>query len=109
MTKLLVEIYHTYGKGNGEELYSSEVVVFYPELRQDLVNEYEYWECYDSSEDFINGKQDSINFERYGGDWDDPTGATIVIKTYKQKKEEIKNEYKTTLEKLDKQFFGVEN
>lgn len=108
MTKLLVEIYHTYGKGVGEELYSSEAVVFYPEHRQDLVNEHEYWDCYDSKEDFINGKQDTINFERCDGDWDDPTGATIVIKTYKQKKEEIKEEYKKALEKLDKQFFGIE-
>lgn len=108
MTKLLIEIYHTYGKGDGEELYSSNVEEYYPELRQHLVEEHEYWECYDNKEDFINGKQDTINFERYDGDWDDPTGATIVIKTYKQKLEEIKREYEEAIEKLDKQFIGGE-
>lgn len=109
MTKLLVEIYHTYGKGDGVELYSSDVVEFYPELRKNLVEEYEYWDCLDNEKDFLNGKQDTLDFYRGDGDWDDPTGTTIVIKTYKQKKEEIKEEYKKALEKLDKQFFGVKN
>lgn len=81
MTKKLVRIYVTYGKGDGEELVDEYVFKDTKEGRTDLLDEsfggYSY--ALDSEDDFIDGKIDYFNVDLDGGDWDDPTGRAIVL------------------------------
>ena len=81
MTKKLVRIYVTYGKGDGEEVADQFVIEDTKEGRIDLLDEsiggYSY--ALDSEDDFIDGKIDYFNVDLDGGDWDDPTGRAIVL------------------------------
>ena len=79
--KVLVEIYRTYGKGDGEELSERYVIEDTPEEREGVLESLWYDESYDSREDFINGTTDVFDFDCHGGDWDDPTGGYIYIYT----------------------------
>lgn len=110
MAKVLVEIYFTYGKQDGEELRKSYTVVDSKGMREEL---YDYWTEYaayveGNKDAFTDGEINEVFIESDGGDWDDPTGYGIVITTYAQKKEEIERRYKQDLERLKTQF-GVED
>lgn len=81
MEKKLIRIYVSYGKGDGEKVSDEYVFEDSTENRKELYEE-EMRICddiYDSVDDFVNGKADSLNGGLYGGDWDDPTGKCIVI------------------------------
>lgn len=102
--QVLVEIYHTYGKQDGEELCHSEVIEDTVENRQSIVNEWNGDEAFEDEDNFINQIDDSISYELYGGDWDDPTGRDIVISSYESKLEEIQLQYEQDIAKLNELF-----
>ncbi|MCU7556581.1 hypothetical protein [Macrococcus capreoli] len=110
MAKVIVEIYFTYGKQDGEELHDSYVTEDSASMRNDL---FDYWTEYAAHtegdrDDFVAGYIDDVFIERGGGDWDDPTGCAIVITTYEQKKAAIERQYKRELARLNEQF-GLED
>ena len=106
MKKVLVEIYFTYGKRDGEELGESYVKTDSKELREGVLEEWASNSSYIEGdvESFKEGFVDSLFVERDGGDWDEPTGVGIVITTYSQKREEIEIDYGRKIEKLNRQF-----
>lgn len=103
MTKKLFEIYVTYGKGSGEELYESWVAEDTPEEREEAFGKTYADDWIESPDDFRAGNEDSISFSTYG-DWDDPTGGTLTVKDYDTKLNEISRNYAEELRRLDKQF-----
>lgn len=109
MTKVLVEIYFTYGKQDGEELTQSYVTDDSKDLREEL---FDYWTEFAAyieggRDAFIDGEIDDVFIESDGGDWDDPTGYLVCVKTFEQKRAEIERQYKRDLEHLNTQF-GME-
>lgn len=101
--KTLVEVFATYGKGDGSSLVESYVDVDTPELRKDIVDSWK--RDYTSDlEDFLDGKSNFFYTDMYGGDWDEPTGYEVVLTDYETKKSEIENAFKKQLEELNKQF-----
>lgn len=109
MGKVLVEIYFTYGKRDGEELGENFVETDSKELREGVIEEWASYSSYIDGdvESFKEGSVDSLYIDRDGGDWDEPTGVEIVLTSYSQKREEIELEYNKELEKLHRQF-GME-
>ena len=107
MERVLVEIYVTYGKGDGEELLDSFVREDGEVLRKDLIDE---WgtdiPMYGDEDLFVEGRERSISYGQAGGDWDDPTGFDVVISTYSEKKDEIESRCRRDLDALKKQFEG---
>lgn len=106
MEKVLVEIYFTYGKRDGEELGESYVETDSRELREEVL---EYWassslDIEGDVESFKEGSVNSLYVDRSGGDWDEPTGVEIVLTTYSQKREEIEIDYGRKIDKLNRQF-----
>lgn len=105
MEKVLVEIYVTYGKGDGDVLLDSFVREDGEELRKSLIDE---WgtdiSMYGDEDLFIGGDESYISYGRDGGDWDDPTGVDVVISAYSEKKDEIESRYRRDLDALKKQF-----
>lgn len=108
MTILLIETYHIYRKGAKGVLYKSDAVKYNSSTRQELIEGYEYWDSHDNIEDFITGKQDLIGFYREVDDSNEPIEVTIAIKTYKQKRKEIKEDYKTAIKNLKENFLEAE-
>lgn len=108
MTILLVETYHIYRKGAKEVLHESEATRYNSSMRQEIIEDYKHWNSHDNIEDFITRKQDSVNFYRDTNDPNEPIGVIVAIKTYKQKRKEIKEEYKTALKNLKEQFLEAE-
>jgi len=106
MGKVLVEIFFTYGKRDGEELGEDFVETDSRELREGVLEEWASNSLYIDGdvESFKKGSVDSLYVDRDGGDWDDPTGVEIVLTSYSQKREEIEREYSANLEKLNRQF-----
>ena len=106
MEKVLVEIYFTYGKRDGGELVESFVETDSRELREGVLEEWASNSLYieGNVESFKEGFVNSLYVERDGGDWDEPTGVSIVLTSYSQKREEIERKYNTDLEKLNRQF-----
>ena len=106
MEKVLVEIFFTYGKGDGEELGENFVETDSKELREGVLEEWASNSSYIEGdvESFKEGFVNSLYVERDGGDWDEPTGVGIVITTYSQKREEIELDYGRKIEKLNRQF-----
>lgn len=100
--KIVVGIYFTYGKGDGDELYERFVTDNTPEGRKSIFEYISYDDSFDSKDDFISGKIDFFSFENYGGDWDEPTGGYIVVNT---KDELIKNIKK----KAEEEILEIEN
>lgn len=96
MTKSLVRISVSYGKGDGEEVSDQFLIDDTPKTREDLIDDYSgmFSECYEKDE-FINGEIDGVYIQLGGGDWDDPTGRFIAI----YEKDELINEVKATYEK----------
>ena len=108
MEKVLVEVYGTYGKGDGEQLLENYVENDTKELRGEIVDEYFGLDLiFGDTDGFINGKDNSIGFLNDGGDWDDPTGIDVVITTYAEKKDEIEERYRSSIKRLNIQF-GME-
>lgn len=81
MTKRLVRIYVSYGKGDGNEVSDQYVIEDTKENREELYeNEiHSFCEILESKDDFLNGKIDCLNVILDGGDWDDPTGMAIIL------------------------------
>lgn len=106
MGKVLVEVFFTYGKGDGRELGVSYVETDSREIREGVLDEWASNSLYIDGdvESFKEGSVDSLYVDRDGGDWDDPTGVEIVLTSYSQKREEIERKYNSDLEKLNRQF-----
>lgn len=105
MVKKLFEVYVTYGKGDGEELRESWVAEDTPEERLKALENECGWadEWYDNPLEFEGGQLDSISFSTYG-DWDDPTGGWLQVRSYEEKREELADEYDKEVTRLKKQF-----
>lgn len=105
MVKKLFEVYVTYGKGDGEELRESWVAEDTPENRAAYLDDLCYSDEFaDSESNFIDGKNNIMNFYCYGGDWDDPTGGWLQVSSYEEKREDLANEYDKEVKRLKKQF-----
>lgn len=106
MGKVLVEIFFTYGKRDGEELGENFVETDSKELREGVLEEWASNGMYLDSEveSFKEGSVNSLYVDRDGGDWDDPTGVYIVLTSYSQKKAELERKYNADLAKLNRQF-----
>ena len=106
MRKVLVEVFFTYGKGDGRELGESFVETDSREIREGVLEEWASNSFYIDGdvEAFKEGTEDWLHIDRDGGDWDEPTGVEIVLTSYSQKREEIEREYNANLEKLNRQF-----
>lgn len=106
MVKKLFEVYVTYGKGDGEELRYSWVVEDTPEERLRALEDECGWadEWDEDPIEFEEGQIDTIGFSTYGGDWDDPTGGWLQVRSYEEKREELANEYDNEVKRLKKQF-----
>lgn len=106
MGKVLVEVFFTYGKRDGEELIESYVETDSRAIREQVLEEWAYCSLYIDGdvESFKEGSLNSLYADRDGGDWDDPTGVYISLTSYRQKRDEIAREYNRELEKLNRQF-----
>lgn len=109
MEKVLVEIYFTYGKRDGEELGESYVETDSREVREQVLEEWASNSLYIDGdvEAFKEGLDDWLYVDRDGGDWDEPTGVVIELTSYSRKRDAIESRYKKDLEKLNRQF-GME-
>lgn len=101
--KLLVRIYFTYGKGDGEELCEQYVINDTREERQDVVDSVYFDESY-GVEGFVEGEDNEFDFYRYGGDWDEPTGGHVVAYTRDGLIESIKSEAQREIDRINKLF-----
>lgn len=99
--KIMVSHYSTYGKVDNPKLRDSIVMDYDSDKIKELINELGgshvfFW---NSIKDFIQGKIDTLNYDRDGTDWDEPTGGYFVIQTYEETIEEIDEQIK----KLEKE------
>lgn len=99
--KVIVEIYYTFGKGDGAELNDRFLIEDTPEEREAIIEEVYYDDLYGSKEEFINGTINSIDFSKYGGDWDDPTGGHIIISTKEEYIKVIEEAAKREIEEIE--------
>lgn len=105
MVKKLFEVYVTYGKDSGEELYSSWVAEDTPENRAEYLDDLCYSDEFAGSEsNFIEGKSDIIQYYCYGGDWDDPTGGYLQVRSYEDRMSQLQAEYERDIKWIKKQF-----
>lgn len=104
---LLVSIYYTYGKGVGEELDDRYLIDNTKEGREEVLDEINYDSSIDNEEDFINGERDSFQFDKYGGDWDEPTGGFITVTTLDEELESIERKASREASEI-KKLFGME-
>lgn len=95
----LVKIYSSYGKGDNETCDNSFLFNDTLENRVSLLDE-EVGNAF-GRELFEQGVEDAAYFDNDGGDWDDPTGTTIEIKTIEEEKRDIEIEYKKQLKELE--------
>ena len=102
--KVAVSIYHTYGKGGGEELYDIYIINNTEEERESIFETFGYDDSLDSKEDFINGKIDYFNFDKFGGDWDEPTGGCVSLDTKEELISYAEDDYKKELVKINELF-----
>lgn len=105
MVKKLFEVYVTYGKDSGEELRDHWVTEDTPEERlKALEDECGFADEWDEDPvEFEEGQIDTIGFSTYG-DWDDPTGGWLQVRSYEEKREELADEYDREVEWLKNQF-----
>lgn len=105
MAKKLFEIYVTYGKGNGEELRESWVAEDTPENRSEYLDDLCYSDEFaDSDSNFIDGKSNIMHYYCYGGDWNDPTGGWLQVRSYNDVMDELQMEYLRKSREVKKQF-----
>lgn len=101
----LFEIYYGFGKGEGFELYNSEVMDDTKENRKELIEEhFSYWDTFEDEKKFINGDEDRINFERDGVDWDEATVAYILAVSYEDKLKKIEDRRNEEIKRLNELF-----
>lgn len=98
--KKMFEVYNTYGKSSGDEISFKSVLEDTQENRQSILDGINTDYPEDSIEDFLNGKINSIGFYLDGGDWDEPTGCYVLVKT----KEQLIQEIQKKLDKIEKDF-----
>lgn len=105
MVKKLFEVYVTYGKGDGGELRESWVAEDTPEERlKALENECGWADEWDEDPvEFEDSQIDTIGFSTYG-DWDDPTGGCLQVRSYEEKRDELADKYDKEVKRLKKQF-----
>ncbi len=104
MSKVLVDIYYTYGKGDGEELGERFILDLAKESREDIFDCFGYDEIYDDKEAFLKGDIDTFSFGRYGGDWDDPTGGFVVVNSKDELIKNIKQKTEREISEVEKLF-----
>lgn len=102
--KLIAEIYYSYGKGDGEELSERFVIEDTPEDRRDLLDEVYYDEAYENEDDFADGKTNVFSFDKYGGDWDEPTGGYIQVNTKSELIGDIQRKAEREIERIEGMF-----
>ena len=108
MSKKLIRIYVSYGKGNGNEISNQYVFEDTKSARLEIYED-EMGHCddiYDSVEYFLNGVSDSLAGGLYGGDWDGPTGKEIVIYGKDELIEKINVERDAEVERIERLFEG---
>ena len=102
--KVIARFYATYGKMDGEELVDGFIGDDSKEFRKELLDNISYDYAFDSEEEFINGKIDSFTYEYHGGDWDDPTGGYIVIRTKQELIDAIKKRAAEEIKEIEESF-----
>ena len=108
MGKVAVSIYHTYGKGDGEELFDRYIINNTKEEREGIFETFGYDDALDNKEDFTSGKIDYFSFDKFGGDWDEPTGGCVTLDTKEDLISYAEDDYKKELAKIN-ELFGWEN
>lgn len=61
----------------------------------------------DSESNFVDGKSNIMHYYCYGGDWDDPTGGWLQVRSYNDKMGELQAEY-LRQSRAVKKLFGKE-
>lgn len=104
--KKLFQIYNTYGKHSGEELSEEFVAEDSVSTRQGIIDDFCAWKqfYYESPEDFTSGEVDHLTYSMDGGDWDDPTGGYITVKTFQEALAELIESYSADVERIDDLF-----
>lgn len=102
--KAIVDIYYTYGKGDGDELGERFVINNTPEEREEIFEDLNYDYVHDSKESFIGGKIDVFTFDRYGGDWDEPTGGYVTVNTKDELINEVEKKAQDEVARIEKLF-----
>ncbi|PCF50126.1 hypothetical protein [Staphylococcus delphini] len=101
--EVLIEHYVTFGKWDSETLVEEYVTDDSEETRKEIVEDINYSWCF-QKDNFINGEIDMVDYERDGGDWDEPTGGYIKVTSYQDKLEELQNQFDRDLARLKGQF-----
>ena len=104
MNKVLVDIYYTYGKGDGEKLGERFILDLAKESREDIFDCFRYDESYDDKEAFLKGEIDIFSFDKYDGDWDEPTGGYVVINSKDELIDSIKRKADQEIAEVEKMF-----
>lgn len=105
MTKRLVREFITFGKGDGEELRDEYVFEDNAENREELLDEFGSYDfALDNEQEFIDGKIDGFQVEMSGGDWDDPTGKSIVIYDKQELIDEVTSKYEREIDEIERLF-----
>jgi len=100
-----IQIWHTYGKGSGEELYK-EIPVTADNVNN-IIDE-DFPTCHDVIDigELLAGKV--YYFDNFGGDWDDPTGGFVcaveVPQTYNEHIFALSKEITEKCQKIDTEF-----
>ena len=105
--KVMVDIYFTYGKGDGDELYERFIINNTAKERQEVLDEISFDHSMETEEEFTHGEVDSFTFGRYGGDWDEPTGGYIVVNTKEELIDSIKQDVENEIANIKKKFKRV--
>ncbi len=95
----LVKIYSSYGKADNEVCDNSFLFNDTLENRIKLLDQ-EVGNTY-GRELFETGKENAVYISNEGGDWDDPTGTTIIIKTIEEEQRDIEIEHRKQLKDLE--------
>ena len=104
MNKVLVKIFYTYGKGDGEKLDDQFIIEDTEEKREEILEDLNTENISEEEKErFIKGIEDYIYFDIHD-DWDSPTGCVVEIATYEKEKTTIENIYKDNIEKLNEMF-----
>lgn len=102
---VLVNIYHGYGKWDGEELDSSFAMENTEENRKALIKEeIEGLDDPENVKEFISGKSNKVRANNYGAEFDEYTGKVIVTASKNDALKNAKKEYDETVRDIEKQF-----
>ena len=96
----ILQMSRSFGKHDGEEVFSTELFHSMEELKKLL--EDEGFDEEDIQELFEKHK--AIYIDNDGGDWDDPTGFYIEVFTKEEKIQQITEKYKKELNKIEALF-----